>query len=298
MNANESVVKNGICVVTGATSGIGRATAEQLAAQGARLVLVARDERRGGTVRREIAKATGNDGVHLELCDLASQAQVRSLADRLLARYPKIRVLVNNAGLTMAKYVVTDDGIEYTLAVNHLAPFLLTNLLLDRLKASAPARVVTVSSDAHKGATIPFDDLNSEYGYSAWVVYCWTQLANILFTSELAHRLEGSGVTATCLHPGVVATGFGRTAPLIIKAFQILARPFLLDSKKGADTLVWLASSPEVEGAGGGYYVKRKLTEPSTAARDRAVARRLWRISEELTGLDERRKTEDGRRKT
>jgi NAD(P)-dependent dehydrogenase (short-subunit alcohol dehydrogenase family) len=273
------------CVITGATSGIGRAAAEQLARQGLQVVMVARDEARGASALRQIIETTGNDRVSLELCDLASQPQVRQLADRLMEAHPQIDVLVNNAGLTMAEHVLTDEGFEYTLAVNHLAPFLLTNLLIERLKASAPARVITVSSDAHHGASIPFDNLNGEKGYSGWAVYGWTKLANIVFTNELARRLDGSGVIATCLHPGVVATGFGRTAPLIIKAFQILARPFLLNSEKGADTLVWLASSPEVEGATGGYYVKRQLAKTSPAAQDRQVAKRLWEVSEELCGL-------------
>ncbi len=285
------------CVITGATSGIGRAAAQELAGLGAEVVIVARDGGRGARARDEIAATTGNAATRFELCDLASLGQIRGLADRLLATCPEIHVLVNNAGLTMARHAVTEDGFEHTFAVNHLAPFLMTNLLLDRLQASAPARVVTVSSDAHSGATIPFDNLNGEQGYSAWSVYGWTKMANILFTRELARRTAGTGVTATCLHPGVVATGFGRSAPLVIKLFQVIARPLLLDPKRGADTLVWLASSPEVAGASGGYYVKRKLTEPSPAARDAATARRLWEISERLTsqrsatGLDRQRST-------
>lgn len=283
-----SSMKEATCVITGATSGIGRAAAEEIAALGSTVVLVARDKSRGEAARQQIADATGNDRVHLEICDLSSQTQTRSLADRLLAGYPEINILVNNAGLTMAEHRLTEDGMEYTFAVNHLAPFLLTHLLLDRLKTSAPARVVTVSSDAHNGAVIPFDNLDGEQGYFPWAVYGWTKLANILFTTELARLLEGSGVSATCLHPGVVATGFGRSAPLLIKAFQAIARPFLLDAAKGADTLVWLATSPAVEGDTGGYYVKRKLVEPSRAARDQSTARRLWQVSEQLTGLDER----------
>jgi NAD(P)-dependent dehydrogenase (short-subunit alcohol dehydrogenase family) len=273
-------------VITGATSGIGRAGAHQLAQQGFRVVVVARDEAKGTDVVRQIVGATGNEQVWLEVCDLKSQAQIRGLAERLVTEYPSIDVLANNAGLTMADHELTDEGFETTFAVNHLAPFLLTNLLLDHLKASAPARVVTVSSDAHRGASIPFDNLNGEKGHSGWAVYGWTKLANILFTTELARHLEGSRVTATCLHPGVVATGFGRTAPFIIKLFQILARPLLLDSDKGADTMVWLASSPEVEGQSGGYYVKRRLAKTSSAAQDRVVAERLWKVSEKLTGLE------------
>lgn len=281
--ADEGSMMDGrVCVLTGATSGIGRAAAHRLAALGARVVVVARDRGRGEAARGEIVESTGNRSVEVEIADLASQQQIRALAGRLLATHPSIHVLANNAGLTLADRRLTEDGIEETFAVNHLAPFLLTNLLLDRLKASAPARVVTVASDAHHGATIPFDDLNAEAGYSGWRAYGWTKLANILFTAELARRLEGTGVAATCLHPGVVATGFGREGPWFVRTFQKVSGRFLLDPGRGADTLVWLATSPEVEGASGGYFVKRKPVEPSRAARDPAAARRLWEVSERL----------------
>ena len=286
MAENSRAMDGRVCVITGATSGIGRAAAEQLAALGARLVIVARDPARGAAARDEIVTATGNREVALELADLASQRQVRELAARLLATEPEIHVLVNNAGLALGVRRLTEDGLEETFAVNHLAPFLLTNLLLDRLRGSSPARVVTVASAAHRGAAIPFDDLNGERGFSGWIAYGWTKLANILFTAELARRLAGSGVTATCLHPGVVATGFGREGPFLVREFQrLLGRVFLLDPKQGADTLVWLASSPEMEGASGGYYAKRRLATPSRAALDAAAARRLWQESERLTGL-------------
>jgi NAD(P)-dependent dehydrogenase (short-subunit alcohol dehydrogenase family) len=275
-----------VCVITGATSGIGRAAASELAALGARVVIVARDPVRGAAVRDEISRENGNHEVALEVADLKSQRQIRDLAQRLLATLPEIHVLVNNAGLALAERRLTEDGLEETFAVNHLAPFLLTSLLLDRLRGSSPARVVTVASAAHRGAVIPFDDLNGERGFSGWLAYGWTKLANILFTAELARRLDGSGVTATCLHPGVVATGFGREGPLLIREFQRwVGRLLLLDPQRGADTLVWLATSPEVEGASGGYYAKRRLATPSQAARDAAAARRLWQESERLTGL-------------
>lgn len=275
-----------VCLITGATSGIGRAAAGELAALGARVVIVARDPVRGAAARDEISRETRNHEVALEVADLKSQRQVRDLAARLLAALPEIHVLVNNAGLALAERRLTEDGLEETFAVNHLAPFLLTSLLLDRLRASAPARVVTVASAAHRGAIIPFDDLNGERGFSGWLAYGWTKLANILFTAELARRLDGSGVTATCLHPGVVATGFGREGPLLIREFQRwVGRLLLLDPQRGAETLVWLASSPEVAGASGAYYVKRRLVTPSRAARDAAAAHRLWLLSERLTGL-------------
>ena len=286
MAENSRAMDGRVCVITGATSGIGRAAAEQLAALGARLVIVARDPARGAAARDEIVAATGNREVALEIADLASQRQVRELAARLLAAEPEIHVLVNNAGLALGERRLTEDGLEETFAVNHLAPFLLTNLLLERLRGSSPARVVTVASAAHRGAAIPFDDLNGERGFSGWIAYGWTKLANILFTAELARRLAGSGVAAACLHPGVVATGFGREGPFLVREFQrLLGRVFLLDPKQGADTLVWLASSPEMEGASGGYYAKRRLATPSRAAGDAAAARRLWQESERLTGL-------------
>lgn len=273
------------CVVTGANSGIGKEIAFQLAARGARVVMVARDSGRGEAARAEVVDRTGSDRVELVLCNLSSQRQVRELASTLLRRCDRIHVLVNNAGLTLGDYLLTEDGIETTFAVNHLAPFLLTNLLLERLQASAPARVVTVASDAHRGNVIDFEDVSANRGYSSWKAYGASKLANILFTSELARRLEGTGVTATCLHPGVVRTGFGRRGPSLIRWWFKLAGTFLLSPAEGADTAVWLASAPEVEGASGGYYAKRRLRQPSKAARDAESAARLWDLSRRLTGL-------------
>ena len=274
-----------VVVITGATSGIGVEAARGLAGMGAQLVIVARDLDRGNRTSEDIRGSTGNPNVDVERCDLASQREIRRLASRLREKHPRIDVLINNAGLTMADRRLTEDGIETTLAVNHLAPFLLTNLLADPLRAGAPARVVTVASDAHRGTSLDFDDLSAERGYSGWTAYCRSKLANILFNLELASRLRGTGVTANCLHPGVVATGLGRGGPLLIRVFQSVARPLLLSPERGADTVVFLASSPEVEDASGGYYVKRRPVEPSAEARDPAAAERLWRISEELTGL-------------
>lgn len=274
-----------VVVITGATSGIGTEAARALAGMGAHLVIVARDLDRGDATRAEISGSTGNRNVKVVGCDLASQSEIRRLAAELHAALPRIDVLVNNAGLTMAERRLTEDGIETTLAVNHLAPFLLTNLLTDRLRASAPARVVTVASDAHRGAVLDFDDLSAERGYSGWPAYCRSKLANVLFSLELARRLRGTRVTSNCLHPGVVATGLGRGGPLVIRVFQSVARPFLLSPTRGAETVVYLASSPEVESATGGYYERCRRAEPSAEARDRRVAERLWRVSEELTGL-------------
>ena len=284
MGADASMIGK-TCLVTGANSGIGLEIARGLAARGARVLMVARDADRGEAARVEVAESTGNDAVELLLCDLSSQRQVRELAAEVLDRCGELHLLVNNAGLTLGERTLTEDGIETTFAVNHLAPFLLTELLRERLVASAPARVVTVASDAHRGSKIDFDDPSGERKFSAWGAYGQSKLANILFTTELAQRLEGTGVTATCLHPGVVRTGFGRQGPAFIRFFLKIGGLFLLTPERGADTAVWLASSSDVDGASGGYYEKRRIATSSRAARDSESARRLWRLSERLTGL-------------
>ncbi len=219
-----------------------------------------------------------------EIADLASLEQVRALAGRL-AGLERIDVLINNAGLVLGERRITPDGLEHVFALNHLAPFLLTNLLLPKLTASAPARVITVTSDAHSAARLDLRDPNLEHGWDSWRSYANSKLANILFTRELARRLDGTGVTANCAHPGVVRTGFGRESRPLLKLGITIARPFMASPERGADTIVYLASSPDVVGQTGGYYVKRQRCEPSAAARDDAVARELWELSEEMTGL-------------
>jgi NAD(P)-dependent dehydrogenase (short-subunit alcohol dehydrogenase family) len=196
-------------------------------------------------------------------------------------------VLINNAGGINRSRQLTDDELELTWAVNHLAPFLLTVLLLERIRASAPARIITTTSDAHQGAQIPFDDVNAVGGYGrlGFTRYGQTKLANILFTTELARRLEGSGVTANCYHPGFVASGFNRNNGTLLTLAMTLARPFARTAAQGADTMVWLADSPEVSSESGGYFVDRKRVQPSAAARDQETARRLWEFSEEETGV-------------
>jgi NAD(P)-dependent dehydrogenase (short-subunit alcohol dehydrogenase family) len=274
-----------ICVVTGANSGIGKEISRGLAAEGWKVLMVTRDRERGEAAQEDVVATTGNQDVELLLCDLSSQRRIRELASTILERCLRLDLLVNNAGLTLGKRVVTEDGLETTFAVNHLAPFLLTNLLLSRIQESAPARIVTVSSDAHRGAKIDFDDPNGEKSFSGWRAYGQSKLANILFSRELARRVQGTGVTSTCLHPGVVRTEFGRNGPGFIRVWFKLAGLFLLSPARGADTATWLASSPEVEGASGGYYEKRKLAKPDAAARNPESARRLWELSERLTGL-------------
>jgi len=277
------------CIVTGASNGIGKETAGALAGMGARVVMVCRSAERGERALADIAPEASGAALELVVADLSSQADVRRAAGDLLARCPRIDVLVNNAGALNTSRTLTADGYETTFATNHLAYFLLTQLLLERLRASAPARVINVSSRAHAGARINFDDLHFERGYSPMTAYGQSKLANVLFTRELARRLDGSGVTANCLHPGVVRTGFGKGNPGafggIVSAVMNAAGVFFLDAKRGADTSIYLASSPEVEGVTGAYFFKRNAITPSDRALDDEAARRLWEISEQLTGI-------------
>jgi retinol dehydrogenase 12 len=276
-------MKDAVCVVTGATSGIGKAAAAALATLGATVVMVGRDRGRTEAAAAQIAAVSALPP-RAEIADLASLEQVRGLAGRL-AGLERIDVLINNAGLVLGERRITPDGLEHVFALNHLAPFLLTNLLLPKLTASAPARVVTVTSDAHSAARLNLSDPNLEHGWDSWRSYANSKLANILFTRELARRLDGTGVTANCAHPGVVRTGFGRESRPLLKLGITIARPFMLSPERGADTIVYLASSPDVAGQTGGYYVKRQRREPSAAARDDTAARELWELSEKMTGL-------------
>jgi len=272
-----------VCVVTGATSGIGKAAATALAGLGATVVLVGRDRSRTEAAAAEIGAVSASPP-RAEIADLASLEQVRGLAGRL-AGLEHIDVLVNNAGLVLGERRMTPDGYEHVFALNHLAPFLLTSLLLPKLTASAPARVITVTSDAHSAARLDLSDPNLERGWDSWRSYANSKLANIMFTRELARRLAGTGVTANCAHPGVVRTGFGRDARPLLRLGLTIARPFLSSPERGADTIVYLASSPDVADQTGGYYVRRQRREPSAAARDDTAARQLWEISEKMTGL-------------
>jgi NAD(P)-dependent dehydrogenase (short-subunit alcohol dehydrogenase family) len=219
------------------------------------------------------------------LADLSSQEQIRRLADDFKAAYPRLDVLINNAGVFRSERITTADGIEMTFAVNHLAYFLLTNLLLDVLKASAPSRIVNVSSGAQSNGTIDFDDLQGEKGYKGTKAYSQSKLANVLFTYELARRLEGTGVTANCLHPGAVRTNFGSGSSGVFGFMVRALRPFIISPEKGAETSIYLASSPEVEGVSGRYFVKKAEARSSDVSYDERLARRLWKVSAELTNL-------------
>jgi retinol dehydrogenase 12 len=275
-----------ICLITGATSGIGLVTARELVARGATVAMVGRNETKTRAAVEAIRQQTGNAEVDYLLADLSSQAAVRGVADAFQRRYGALHVLVNNAGAVFMRRQQTADGLELTFALNHLAPFLLTNLLLDTLRANTPARVVTVGSMAHRGAHIPFDDLQQTKGrYSAFGVYGQTKLANIMFTYALARRLEGSGITANTLHPGFVGSNFARNNGPVMNAAMSLARPFAINVEKGAATSIYLASSPEVASVSGQYFYKCKPSRSSQASYDVAAQERLWQVSEQLTGL-------------
>jgi len=273
-----------VCLVTGAASGIGAATARGLARQGATVVLVDRDAEKGALTAAEIRRQSGTAGVEFLRADLSAQAEIRTLVEDFKRRYTRLDVLVNNAGAMFPERQESVDGIEMTLALNVLGYFLLTQLLLETLKASAPARIVNVSSRSHARARINFEDLQFRSGYEGLPVYAHSKLAIVLFTYELARRLEGSGVTANALHPGVVATNFGRQqggrTGMLIKLFRFA----FLSPEAGAQTNLYLASSPEVAGVSGKYFVKCKAAPSAPASYDAATAQRLWEACLALTG--------------
>jgi NAD(P)-dependent dehydrogenase (short-subunit alcohol dehydrogenase family) len=276
-----------VVLVTGATAGIGAVTARELARKGATVCIVGRSREKCEATVAQIRGTTGSAAVEFLLADLSSQAEVRRLAAEFPARYPRLDVLVNNAGGMFLTRQESVDGIEMTLALNHLAYFLLTNLLLDLLKASAPARVVSVSSDAHRMVRgFDFEDPQRRKRYRGFAVYGESKLANVLFSSELARRLAGTGVTSNALHPGFVASNFFSAPgmrPLLGRLMGLASRVFAISPEEGAKTSIYLASAPEVANITGGYFERSKPAEPSPAARDAEAARRLWQLSEELT---------------
>jgi NAD(P)-dependent dehydrogenase (short-subunit alcohol dehydrogenase family) len=278
-------MKGKTVVATGATSGIGEVAVLALAEMGARIVFVARDQARAqATIRKLEAKAPGL-GHRMHLADLSSMAETRKVGAEIAGSEPRIDVLINNAGALFSDRRVTPEGLELTFALNHMAYFVLTEALQDRLIASAPARIISTSSDAHKGMSLDFSDLQSAKSYNGLRVYGRSKLANILFTRELARRLAGTGVTANCLHPGVVATRFGESSGGWVGGLLPVLKLFFISPEKGADTIVYLASSPEVDNTTGAYFVKRRITGPSQAAQDDAAAQRLWEASEALAGV-------------
>jgi retinol dehydrogenase 12 len=278
-------LRNKIVLITGANSGIGKVAAKALAKAGATLSMVSRNATRGEAALAEVKTASGNPNVELFVADLASMTQVRRLAADFRKKHGGLHLLINNAGGMIGERQLTEDGCEATFAGNHLGPFLLTNLLLDLLKKSAPARVINVSSTAARGGTMDFDDLHLAKGYSQFKAYARAKLANILFTRELSRRLEGSGVTAVAMHPGVVRTRFGETASGFMRFLIKLGGPLLLSPERGADTMIWAATAPEAQALNGVYLIRRKVRRPPLLARDDEVAKRLWDVSAQLAKL-------------
>lgn len=273
-----------ICMVTGATSGLGKVTARALAEQGATVIVVGRSLSRAEATVTRIVEQTGNARVTYFLADLSSQSDIRRLAAQLERRYGRLHVLVNNAGAAFGRRQESVDGIEMTLALNHLGYFLLTDLLLPALKAAAPSRIINVASAAHAGSVISFDDLQGRQKYNRFKAYGQSKLANILFTYELARRLEGTGVTVNAVHPGLVATNFGLNNRGILRlARRLVNMTIALDAEKGAESIIALATSPEYDGVTGRYFVKGQAAASSQASYDQATARRLWTISANLT---------------
>ena len=281
-------LRDRVIVITGGNAGIGKETAVGLAQKGATVVITARNQQRGAAALEEIRGRTGRDDERLVVMplDLASFASIRAFASDLLDRSDRLDVLVNNAGLVLRQRRETADGFEMTFGVNHLGHFLLTDLLLDRLRAGESARIVNVSSDAHKQARngLDFDDLQSTRRFRGFAVYSKSKLANILFTRELARRLDGTNVTVNALHPGFVASRFGRDGDTgrLGDVAMLVTRPFAINAAQGALTSIHVASSPDVDGITGQYWYKCALATPSRAAQDDAAARRLWQVSEQL----------------
>src|SRR6266567_4958073 len=282
-----SSMQGKICMVTGANSGIGKATALELAQMGATVVMVCRDRARGEEAKSEITTKSRNTAVDLLFADLSSQQSIRQLVEHFQHHYTHLHVLINNAGAAFTgRRRETVDGLEMTFAVNYLAPFLLTHLLLDVLKASAPARIVNVSSESHQSSSIKMDDLQGMKGYRSLNTYGQSKLAVVMFTYELARRLEGTGVTVNCLHPGFVATNFGQssTAPVIRTAVKFISR-FGMSPEEGAKTSIYLASSPEVEGVTGTYFVKSIPKRSAAISYDESLQRQLWEQSAKLVNV-------------
>jgi NAD(P)-dependent dehydrogenase (short-subunit alcohol dehydrogenase family) len=282
MSTNSSADRVG--VVTGASSGIGLYTALGLARTGMRVVMAGRDRARTEAARRFVTERAGDAQVDIALADFSRLAEVRRLAEGLLAGHDRLDLLVNNAGLVSPHYRLSADGFEVTFAVNHLAPFLLTNLLLDRLRASSPARIVTVASEAHRGQRLDIGTFGKSTDWGPRKAYGRSKLCNILFTRELAAQLTDSGVVSTCLHPGMVATGIAQRGGIIELGWRLL-KPFMIGPEKGAETSVFLATIPDPAPFHGGYVIDKRLARPDPAALDAGLARRLWDESARMVGL-------------
>ena len=285
MVATTSTMDGKICLITGATSGIGLVTAQALAQRGATVVVVARNPNRGAAVVARIIQETGNEAIELLTADLSSQAQITQLAQTVQRRFDRLDVLVNNAGAMFTQRQISVDGIEMTFALNHLGYFLLTHLLLALLQATGAARIVNVASNAHWPGRIHFDDIQGEHRYGGWRAYCQSKLANVLFTYELASHLVGTDVTANVLHPGFVATNFGMYNTGVLPRLIRIGQMFALSPTRGAETTIYLATASEVADLTGLYFVKKRAVRSSPASYDQTTARRLWQLSEGMAGL-------------
>lgn len=279
----EQSMQGKVCLVTGSSTGIGKVTARELARMGATVVMLCRNRAKGEAARTEIIAATNNEQVDLIIADLAIQSDVRRAAEEYKQKYSQLHVLINNAGGINSTRKVTPDGLETTFATNHLAPFLLTELLLDTLKASAPARIVNVSSVVHAYGKIDFDDLQGQTRYSGWRAYCQSKLAMNLFTYELANRLKDTNVTVNALHPGTIASNFGSGFDGFVRWLTKMSAPFMASVEKGAQTTLYLATSPQVEGVTGKYFANSQEKQSSSRSHHEATRLRLWQVSTELT---------------
>lgn len=278
-------MKNKIILITGATSGIGKETALALARMGSHIVFTSRDMEKGRQTQSFLKEKSGNDQIEFIQCDLESLDSVRALADEFKRKFKRLDVLINNAGIWETQRKLSKDGIERMFAVNHLAPFLLTNLLLDLLKVSAPSRIVNVSSEAHRQARLDFEDIESEKSFSSLRVYGMSKLMNILFTKELTHRLTGTAVTVNCLHPGVVNTRlFDKMSPLLQSIFRI----FMISPEKGARTSVFLASDPALMNISGEYFSNCRIKQSSKESHDIKAAEKLWELSARYVNLPQK----------
>lgn len=278
-------MSNRTIIITGANSGIGYETALHFAKRGDIIAMVCRSKQKGETAKTEIERLSGNKDISLIIADLSSVNQSRQLAKTLAEKYPVIDVLVNNAGSIIYDYIETEDGYESTFAANHLAYFILANGLLENLKRAPEGRIINVASEAQRAGGLNFDNINLKGKYDPIKAYCQSKLANIVFTYELAKRLEGTNVTTNCMHPGTVRTGFGMQYKGIIGSLFRMVRPFMRGSKKGAETIIWLAESPELKGVNGKYYYDKKAIKSIPTSYDPAVQKRLWDLSEEMIKL-------------
>ncbi len=285
MKYKPKIMKEKICMITGANSGIGKATAIELAHLGATLILVCRSQIRAEKSINEIKKKTGNESIDLILADLSSQREIHNLVSEFKSRYNKLHVLINNAGVNLSKRIMTIDGIEATFAVNYLSQYILCNLLFNTLKNSAPARIINVAS-SYQAKAINFEDLNGEKHYKQMKAYMQSKLAVVLFTYEFARRIRESGVSVNCLHPGIIKTNIVRNFRPFVKYFYPLIGLFMKSPKRGAKTSVYLASNPEVDGITGQYFKRRKKAKSVKISYDVALAEQLWDVSVQLTNVD------------